>query len=75
MTAKLWQVQETLSDEVLQKMHAPPKGIKYYTIKPLKRLKLFFSINIKAADVPVIQAGDLKDADGFIFGVPTRFGI
>lgn len=29
----------------------------------------------KAADVPVIQASQLTEADGFIFGVPTRFGM
>lgn len=50
--AKLFQVAETLSAEVLQKMHAGPK----------------------AADVPVITADQLSEADGFLFGVPTRFG-
>lgn len=25
-------------------------------------------------DVPIIQAKDMPDADGFIFGIPTRFG-
>ena len=44
---------ETLSDEVLTKMHAPPK----------------------AADVPVLEdATKLKAYDGFLFGIPTRFG-
>ncbi|CAL5345892.1 unnamed protein product [Camellia sinensis] len=50
--AKLWQVPETLPDEVLGKMYAPPKG-----------------------DVPVITADELVEADGFIFGFPTRFGM
>ena len=53
VTAKLFQVAETLPEEVLSKMHAPPK----------------------AADVPIITANDLKDADGIIFGIPTRFGM
>lgn len=53
MNAKLFQVAETLPNEVLQKMHAPPK----------------------AADVPIISADQLKDADGFLFGIPTRFGM
>lgn len=44
-------VPETLSDEILTKMHAPPKP-----------------------DVPVITVADLSDADGFLFGIPTRFG-
>lgn len=26
-------------------------------------------------DVPVITVDDLKEADGFLFGIPTRFGI
>jgi NAD(P)H dehydrogenase (quinone) len=29
----------------------------------------------KPEDVPVIQASQLTEADGFIFGVPTRFGM
>ncbi|CDH53637.1 protoplast secreted protein 2 precursor [Lichtheimia corymbifera JMRC:FSU:9682] len=49
--AKLFQVAETLSDEILQKMHAPAKP-----------------------DVPVITVDDLKEADGILFGIPTRFG-
>lgn len=50
--AKLFQVAETLPQEVLVKMHAPPK----------------------TADVPVISVDQLPEADGFLFGVPTRFG-
>ncbi|KAI9262238.1 flavoprotein-like protein [Phascolomyces articulosus] len=48
----IYQVQETLSDQVLEKMHAPAKP-----------------------DLPIIQASQLADADGLIFGIPTRFGI
>ena len=29
----------------------------------------------KASDVPVIQAGQLAEADGILFGIPTRFGV
>ncbi len=53
MNAKLFQVAETLPQEVLEKMHAPPK----------------------AADVPIIKTDQLKEADGFLFGIPTRFGM
>jgi multimeric flavodoxin WrbA len=28
----------------------------------------------KASDVPIITANELPEADGFLFGVPTRFG-
>ncbi|CAL5375635.1 unnamed protein product [Camellia sinensis] len=48
--AKLWQVSETLPDEVLAKMNTPPKG-----------------------DAPVITPNELAEADGLIFGFPTRF--
>ncbi|KAI9279468.1 NAD(P)H:quinone oxidoreductase, type IV [Umbelopsis sp. AD052] len=48
----LFQVEETLSDEVLTKMNAPPKP-----------------------NIPVIKIEELTDADGIIFGLPTRFGI
>lgn len=44
---------ETLPQEVLEKMHAPPK----------------------ASDVPIIQSAQLKEADGILFGFPTRFGM
>ena len=44
---------EILPQEVLDKMHAPPKP----------------------ADVPVIDAATLAEADGFVFGFPTRFGM
>ncbi|CAL8471232.1 g10774 [Coccomyxa elongata] len=47
----LYQVPELLSDEILAKMHAPPKP-----------------------DVPVLDVHDLPNADGFIFGFPTRYG-
>ncbi|KAL5548178.1 hypothetical protein UlMin_003409 [Ulmus minor] len=50
--AKLFQVAETLSDEVLGKMSAPPKS-----------------------DVPIISANELAEADGFVFGFPTRYGM
>lgn len=46
------QVPELLPQEVLEKMHAPPKS-----------------------DDPVITAAQLKEYDGFIFGIPTRFGM
>ncbi|KAJ2863038.1 hypothetical protein GGH94_003869 [Coemansia aciculifera] len=46
-----YQIAETLSDEILTKMHAPPKP-----------------------DLPIIQAKDLVEADGFMFGFPTRYG-
>lgn len=47
----LYQVAETLPEEVLGKMHAAPKP-----------------------DVPIIDPHTLADADGFLFGFPTRFG-
>ncbi|XP_074290576.1 NAD(P)H dehydrogenase (quinone) FQR1-like [Silene latifolia] len=50
--AKLWQVPETLSDEVLGKMSAAPKS-----------------------NTPIITPKELTEADGFIFGFPTRFGM
>ncbi|KAJ6333663.1 hypothetical protein OIU77_009520 [Salix suchowensis] len=49
---KLWQVPETLPEEVLGKMGAAPKS-----------------------DVPIIKPSDLTEADGFLFGFPTRFGM
>ncbi|RXH83005.1 hypothetical protein DVH24_003503 [Malus domestica] len=46
------QVPETLPEEVLGKMSAPPKS-----------------------DAPIISPNELADADGFVFGFPTRFGM
>ncbi|GAB5593350.1 hypothetical protein Unana1_08250 [Umbelopsis nana] len=48
---KIFQVPETLPDEVLVKMHAPPKQ-----------------------DVPIITPQQLTEADGILWGIPTRFG-
>ncbi|EEC79475.1 hypothetical protein OsI_20505 [Oryza sativa Indica Group] len=49
---KIWQVPETLSEEVLGKMGAPPRS-----------------------DAPVIAPQELAEADGVLFGFPTRFGM
>jgi len=49
---KIYQVPETLSEEVLGKMGAPPKN----------------------KDHPVITPDDLKDVDGIVWGIPTRYG-
>jgi NAD(P)H dehydrogenase (quinone) len=51
IVAKLYQVAETLSPEIIAKMHG------------------------QKLDLPVITAQDLPLADGYIFGIPTRFGV
>ncbi|TYZ62355.1 hypothetical protein PybrP1_001854 [[Pythium] brassicae (nom. inval.)] len=51
VTAELYQVAETLPEEVLAKMHAAPKK-----------------------DHPIATPEVLKEADGIMFGMPTRFG-
>ncbi|XP_022947882.1 probable NAD(P)H dehydrogenase (quinone) FQR1-like 3 isoform X2 [Cucurbita moschata] len=51
--ATLWQVPETLSDVVLNKIKAPPKEV----------------------DVQEIKPEQLLEADGFLFGFPSRFGV
>ncbi|KAJ6670720.1 FLAVOPROTEIN WRBA FLAVOPROTEIN-LIKE DOMAIN PROTEIN-RELATED [Salix viminalis] len=51
--ATLWQVPETLSGTILNKVKANPK----------------------ADDVPVILPEQLLEADGFLFGFPSRFGV
>lgn len=47
----LFQVQETLSPEILKAIKAPPK-----------------------ADDPIISPNQLADYDGFMLGIPTRYG-
>ena len=52
-TVDLYQVEETLPEEVLAKMHAPPKP----------------------TDIPVISdPATLEPYDGFLLGIPTRYG-
>ncbi|KAL0954410.1 hypothetical protein HGRIS_003396 [Hohenbuehelia grisea] len=51
-TAFIFRVPETLSDDVLALLHAPPKP----------------------ADIPVITPDILATFDGFLFGIPTRYG-
>ncbi|KAJ4805473.1 NAD(P)H dehydrogenase (quinone) [Rhynchospora pubera] len=48
----LFQVPETLPEDVLGKMGAPPKS-----------------------EAPIITPSQLAEADGIIFGFPTRFGM
>jgi NAD(P)H dehydrogenase (quinone) len=52
LAARNRKVPETLSEEVMGKMGAPPK-----------------------TDVPVISPQELAEADGILFGFPTRFGM
>ncbi|KAG5175656.1 flagellar associated protein [Tribonema minus] len=44
---------ELLSDEIREKMHAPPQD----------------------ESIPICNVKDLPEADGFIFGIATRFGM
>ena len=46
------QVNETLPEDILAKMHAAPKP-----------------------EVPIINAHDLPNADGLMFGFPTRHAL
>ncbi|PCH44998.1 benzoquinone reductase [Wolfiporia cocos MD-104 SS10] len=50
-SATIYQVSETLPEDVLGKLHAPPKPA-----------------------YPIIAPTDLPKFDGFLFGVPTRYG-
>jgi NAD(P)H dehydrogenase (quinone) len=50
-TCDIFQVAETLPEEVLTKMHAPPKG-----------------------DYPVMEAQQMTEYDGIMFGLSGRFG-
>lgn len=50
-TATIYQIPETLSEDVLQKLYAAPKK-----------------------DHPLATPEVLKEADGILFGFPTRFG-
>jgi len=47
----IFQVAETLPQEVLTKMHAPPKP-----------------------NYPILSPNDLANYDGFLLGIPTRYG-
>jgi len=51
-TADLFQVAETLPEEVLTAMHAPAKD----------------------ASIPIATPSTLEGYDGFLFGIPTRYG-
>jgi NAD(P)H dehydrogenase (quinone) len=54
--AKLFRVKETLSNEVLEKMHAP------------------IADDNDPSLPPILDPKDLANADGILFGAPTRFG-
>lgn len=61
---RLIQVPETLSDEVLAKMHAPPKD---KTVKTI-------SFGGQGGENTVTVEEALVNCDGILFGYPTRFG-
>ncbi|KAI9700531.1 MAG: Minor allergen Cla h 7 [Bogoriella megaspora] len=52
-SATLYQIPETLPQDVLSKMHAPPKSTEIQTLDSPKTLEQY---------------------DGFLFGIPTRYG-
>jgi NAD(P)H dehydrogenase (quinone) len=51
-TADLFQIEETLPQEVLEKMYAPAKS----------------------TDIPILEPSKLEEYDGFLMGIPTRYG-
>ncbi|KAI9679920.1 MAG: Minor allergen Cla h 7 [Caeruleum heppii] len=51
-TADLYQIKETLPDDILKMMHAPPRS----------------------STIPEIDPKTLEKYDGFLFGIPTRYG-
>ncbi len=63
------------NQEVLDKMHAPPKVVFFINTIEAKSFQFIKNLLIKAADVPVITTADMSRADGFLFGIPTRFGM
>ncbi|KAL4253692.1 WrbA family protein [Abortiporus biennis] len=50
-SATIYQIPETLSDDILAKLHAPAKP-----------------------NYPIISPEQLPEFDGFLFGIPTRYG-
>ncbi|CAK9017422.1 unnamed protein product [Durusdinium trenchii] len=56
ISVDVFQVPETLDDEVLAKMGAPPK-------------------NFAVPTLDYEMVGKLHEYDGFVFGIPTRFGV
>jgi len=50
-SATIYQIAETLPQDVLEKLHAPAKP-----------------------NYPILAPADLVNFDGFLFGIPTRFG-
>ncbi|ORY03610.1 flavo protein WrbA [Basidiobolus meristosporus CBS 931.73] len=51
LTVEMYQIPETIPEEVLQSIGAPPKP-----------------------NVPIITLEKLQEADGILFGIPTRYG-
>ncbi|CAO3613861.1 unnamed protein product [Cunninghamella echinulata] len=52
VNSKMFQVQETLPDDLLKKINASPRP-----------------------DLPIIRPEQFAEADGILFGFPTRFGM
>eukprot|EP00798_Chlamydomonas_sp_ICE-L_P001652 gene1652-33045_t len=79
MEGVIYQVPESLNEEVLTKMQVvrltPAKAPKPAIItNPDVRL-LMRAFPPAKADYPIIDSHTLDEADGILFGFPTRFGI
>jgi NAD(P)H dehydrogenase (quinone) len=67
--ADLFQVPETLPQEVLTKVRFPPASVSLCCLLIVSQMHA-----PPKSDIPVIDAKTLESYDAFLFGIPTRYG-
>ena len=67
---------KTLAKSVLQGLHDAGVNAKLFQVAETLPAEVLGKMHAppKDADVPVIKVEQLAEADGVLFGVPTRFG-
>ncbi|KAH9276380.1 NAD(P)H:quinone oxidoreductase, type IV [Batrachochytrium salamandrivorans] len=70
----LWGHTKTLGEEVVVGLKSAGVDAKLWTVKETLPQEVLDKMHAQKFDLPVITAADLPEADGFIFGLSTRYG-
>jgi NAD(P)H dehydrogenase (quinone) len=66
---------KTLAEEVVKGLESEGIVAKLYQVPETLSPEITAKMHGQKFDIPVITAQDLPNADGYIFGIPTRFGV
>ncbi len=69
-----WGHIQTLSESIIKGLEAGGAEVKLWKVPELLSPQVRESMHAKTIKLPVITSDDLPKADGFMFGIPTRYG-